>query len=319
MNINVQHSRAVQGLMGVIAPGNWLPVLADGRLLGARPADAAQRFDDLYRTFADSWRVNARSSLFDYEAGLTPSSFVVDGWPVAQPQGCVAPPQPAGPSANVVPTAIGDVEATRLCQGIVDSERQRNCIQDVMATGERGFAATYLATEKLEQRPAPLPPVLVAPADNSRLPAAQVRFEWQQPTNGVELVGYRHCLWHADELFDLNRCAQLEVNRGGLLDALAKRVAGLPRVLWLLLIVALVITALLVLIRYGRKAWVWAFFLLLLALSLWLLGNRRLPELPRSTDVSALRPNKVYFWKVVAETTEGVVVESKTRRLEVTP
>ena len=84
MQINLYHGRAVDGIMGAIAPNNWLPRLSNGDFLGPRPASLAQRHHDLYETFADSWRVDATSSLFYYEPGLSPSSFVVPGWPVAE-------------------------------------------------------------------------------------------------------------------------------------------------------------------------------------------------------------------------------------------
>src|SRR5262249_31523454 len=39
LNINVRQARGTEGLMGSIAPGNWLPGLPDGTLLGPRPAN----------------------------------------------------------------------------------------------------------------------------------------------------------------------------------------------------------------------------------------------------------------------------------------
>lgn len=101
MNINVYHGRATEGIMGAIAPNNWLPNLSNGDFRGPRPDSRAQRRHDLYETFADSWRVNETTSLFYYEPGLTPAAFIVPGWPVSEAQSCLAPPQPGVP----VPTA----------------------------------------------------------------------------------------------------------------------------------------------------------------------------------------------------------------------
>lgn len=138
--------------MGTVAPGNWLPVLSNGDLLGPRPVDLSQVHRDLHETFARSWRVDTTTSLFDYEPGLSPRAFVLENWPVSGSQSCVAPPQPGGPVASPAPAAIALTEAERLCRSIVDPERRANCAQDVMTTGEPGFAKTYGATEALDRR-----------------------------------------------------------------------------------------------------------------------------------------------------------------------
>lgn len=320
MNIDVRHARAVEGVMGAIAPNNWLPALSTGALLGRQPGDLAQRHRDLYETFADSWRVDAASSLFDYEPGLSPQSFVVEDWPVAETQSCLAPAQPGGPAPAPAPVQIAEAEAEQLCREIVDPERRKNCALDVVATGEAGFAGTYLATDKLERRFLPAPPTLVSPGNNARLTPQAVDFAWAAPPDTGDVnIRYRHCLWNADELYDFNRCLKVGASAGSLLDRIVSVPAKyLPFALCIALLVALILIALLLVVRYRLKGVLVALALavvlvaILLALDRWHSGGQF------KTTVADLEPGKVYFWKVVAETNEGIVIESKTRRFEVT-
>ncbi|MEM7281619.1 MAG: hypothetical protein AAF438_08325, partial [Pseudomonadota bacterium] len=102
MNINVRKARATDGIMGTIAPGNWLPALSDGSQLGPRPGDLGLRYQQLYETFANSWRVVDTTSLFDYEGGMSTASFTNQTWPAFAPNNCVAPPITGG-SQNLTP------------------------------------------------------------------------------------------------------------------------------------------------------------------------------------------------------------------------
>jgi hypothetical protein len=316
MQIDVFHGRAVDGIMGAIAPNNWLPRLSNGELLGPLP-DLPQRHHDLYKTFADSWRVDATSSLFYYEPGLGPSSFVVPDWPVAEAIGCVAPPQPGVPGPTQPITAIGQAQAAQICADVVDPKRRDNCIQDVKATGDAGFAEGYRQSQRLDQRVQIAPPKLVSPAHNARLPATLVDFEWT-PVPGTEPIDVTHyfCLWKSGERFDFNNCTVLGVDGGGLLGgiippAIEKR---LSPVVCLILILLLVLLALILFIRKKRKAAVWVLILaLLLAVVCWL--HRR--GEPTSMRVRNLVPGEIYRWKVMTDTKDGLVTESETHRFEV--
>jgi mono/diheme cytochrome c family protein len=321
MNIEVRHARSTEGVMGAIPPGTWLPALSNGALIGARAADLAQRHTDLYETFANSWRVDATTSLFDYEAGLTPQMFVVDTWPVAAAQQCVAPPQPGGPVSRAAPPAIARAQAETLCQGLVEVERRSNCVADVMATGEPGFARTYAASEALERRVMPGAPVLVSPQDHVRIAARPIDFTWtaRPGAEGIDVV-YRHCLWRGDENFDLERCVKLPggtPSSGSLVDRLKHRFGLL---LWIVLLVLLLIAVLLVL-RYRGKGAVFAVLLVaaVLAVLVLLARARAGGTRPRTSHVASGVQGKEYSWKVIAETRDGVIVESETYRLEVAP
>jgi len=213
MNIDVRHARATEGVMGRIAPGGWLPALSTGAELGAKPADAAARFSTLYGRFADSWRVRAGASLFDYEMGLGPSRFDVKGWPAPTNGACAAPPTPGLPAGGAPPKPIAEAEAKKLCAGLADPDRRRNCAADVAATGERAFAELYLNTEKVALRPMPAAAKPLTPADNAVVPAGEVRFAWRAPKAGQQRLTVKHCLWSGAELFDAARCTPVGAGR----------------------------------------------------------------------------------------------------------
>jgi hypothetical protein len=123
------------GVMGIIPPGAWLPALPNGLSLGAMPATLPQRYARLYGTFAKAWRVTAGDTLFDYAPHTSTSSFTVAGWPRLGGN-CILPgKQPTRPvSVDVAESA---------CKDVRDPSAHKNCVFDVMVTGETGFARTY--------------------------------------------------------------------------------------------------------------------------------------------------------------------------------
>lgn len=311
MNIDVRHARATDGVMGAIAPGNWLPALPDGTLLGPRPAGFQQRYQVLYETFADAWRVTDPTSLFDYEPGLSTGAFTVDSWPMESPPSCTAPPQPGGPQTTTAPATLAAAEAEKLCSAVAAPDRRANCVQDVTATGERGFAETYVLTERIEGKPAPAAPVLRFPEDNADL-AQSVNFGWTRASDsGGGQVSYRHCVWGADRLYDFNNCSavgnQPPAGRGPFR-------AGLVALIGLLLFVVLLMTRL----KHKRLVLALVAIAILPAVLLALyLGRTPADSTTASTTVARLESGKVYFWKVVAADGQGGTVESQTRRFTV--
>jgi hypothetical protein len=143
LNVNIADADAYEGLMGARPAGSWLPTLPDGTSLGTIPASLTQRYDGLYRTFADAWRVPEGSSLFEPQPTPAAIDLAAAAWPKA------APPCTLGEKAAVEPAKQG--EAEEACHGLADYERRRNCVFDVALTGEAGFAKTYLETERLER------------------------------------------------------------------------------------------------------------------------------------------------------------------------
>ncbi|MEM7480967.1 MAG: hypothetical protein AAF481_07310 [Acidobacteriota bacterium] len=313
MNIDVRHARAVRGVMGAVAPGEWLPALANDTWLGPRPADLSQRYVDLYQTFAESWRVTGATSLFDYAAGLGPESYAIRDWPPESPQSCIAPPQPGGP-AKVPPAApMPAAQAQGHCAGLIDGQRQANCVADVMATGEVSFAETYLETERLALLPTPTPPRLATPADLAVVPAADVRFAWntaEAPDGGP--LTYRHCVWSGEELYDLNRCVVI----GSTGTPSWRSPSFGPGYCWIAIIALALWILLLIFTRRSHK---WALVILLivavLAALLCLIATNA--GTADTVTIEDLGGSPTYYWKVVAEDQHGTVVESETRRLEV--
>ena len=141
LDVDVPWTPAVRGIMGVLAPGSWLPALPDGTSLGPKPASPGQRYDDLYRKFADAWRVTSSNSLFDYAPGTSTDTFTLRSWP--QRDGpCVVPRTPV---AHPVEPEV----AEKACSQVMGKNRHDDCVFDVMVTGELGFAKTYLATQQV--------------------------------------------------------------------------------------------------------------------------------------------------------------------------
>lgn len=319
MHVNVYHARAVDGIMGAIAPNNWLPRLSNGDFLGPRPASLAQRHQDLYETFADSWRVDASNSLFHYEPGLSHESFLVPGWPVSAAQNCLAPAQPGVPIPTAPITPMAQAQAEQHCAGLDDPQRFDNCVQDVMATGDAVFAASYQQSQALDQRILIAPPQLNKPADNAELPAGQVDFEWA-PVPGTEVIDvtHYHCLWKSNERFDFNQCTVLGTDGSPLDEYIPPTILEhLSPMVCIVLLLALLLLAIILYLANRRKLSLWVIVLaLLLALVCWIHHHYRADE-PTSTRIESLIPGEVYRWKVVTETKAGLITESETRRFEI--
>jgi hypothetical protein len=141
LNVSVHRTPASEGVLGALAPGSWLPALSDGTSLGPQPANLHQRYVDLNQTFADSWRVTAATTLFDYAAGTSTATFTIPAWPLENPP-CVIPENPGVPVEPLDPDT-----AQELCRVVVDKDRNADCISDVVATGEPGFADAHHVSE----------------------------------------------------------------------------------------------------------------------------------------------------------------------------
>ncbi len=142
LTLNVYQTTANQGIWGVLAEKSWLPALPDGTSLGPRPAAPSDRYDVLYETFADAWRVTDKTSLFDYAAGTATADFTRREWPRFEASSCsIEKQRPAEPARRGV--------AEEACGGITDEVRKANCIFDVSVTGETGFARAYKTMEKI--------------------------------------------------------------------------------------------------------------------------------------------------------------------------
>jgi cytochrome c551/c552 len=218
LNIDTRHVRATEGLMGAIAPGNWLPALPDGREMGTRPADLQQRRHDLYEEFGNSWRVTDATSLFDYEPGKSTKSYTVADWPTFDAKASHVPPPGPGTAGQKGPAkGLTLEEATQLSAQIVDPALRAHCIQDVMVTGNKGFVDTYLTTDRIRRNAPPIPPLLVFPEDQARNLDNIVKFVWRPSTDPEgEAIAYRLYIWPTSVLPDNNQAvpvAAIEVSQ----------------------------------------------------------------------------------------------------------
>jgi hypothetical protein len=145
LNIEVLNSPAREGTMAPILPGNWLPLAPGGGSFGPKPAAANDRYTLLNKKFADAWRLDMTTSMFDYGPGANTDTFTDRNWPPPPGAACKGPLTAGRPTAGR-PTAEGvtrDV-AQRLCREIKDKAALQTCIADVQATGEKSFVKAYL-------------------------------------------------------------------------------------------------------------------------------------------------------------------------------
>jgi Divergent InlB B-repeat domain len=207
LNIDARNTRATEGIMGAVSRGGWLPALPDGSSLGPKPSNLHQRYLSLYGKFADAWRVNDKTTLFDYAPGMSTKEFTVATWPEESPKSCVAPKQPGGPIDRPPLKPLPLEYAQKVCAGIPAKDRRANCVQDVQVTGEVGFAKTYLAAEKIDLNKAPVAPTLIYPKENEVTGGDIVRFTWNRTKDpDGDFVAYRHCMWLAGETPTFNDC-----------------------------------------------------------------------------------------------------------------
>lgn len=141
LNLNISRTPALEGIMGDVQDG-WLPRLPNGTSLGPRPTSLTARYNDLYKTFGDAWRVTTVSSLFDYAPGTSTKTFTYAGWPpTAAP--CTVPKQ------TPLQTLLPESQAQEACKRVRDPGRRARCVFDVRVTSDPGFAKTYELTETL--------------------------------------------------------------------------------------------------------------------------------------------------------------------------
>lgn len=141
LNLDVFHTTAREGIMGARYKGSWLPRLSDGSALGAMPAAMHDRYVELYVKFADSWRVNDETSLFDYALDTSTKTFTFKEWPKEDGPYVIGNGPVAKPLARNV--------ATKLCRGVVGKNEKADCVFDVMVTGNRGIAKSHLFSQQI--------------------------------------------------------------------------------------------------------------------------------------------------------------------------
>ena len=143
LNVDVPRTNALEGVLGVIPGNSWLPHLPNGASMGTMPGPLHQRYVDLYQKFANAWRVNNKTSLFDYKPGTSTATFTMKSWPLEHPP-CVIPHvKPVRPAPRQV--------ALQACRAVAGKNMHADCLFDVVATGNQGFAKTYLASQRIQK------------------------------------------------------------------------------------------------------------------------------------------------------------------------
>jgi opacity protein-like surface antigen len=156
LNIDVLHAPRAEGLLGPVPPGSWLPNVPGGVSVGPIPAALDRRYADLYQRFGNAWRVTEATSLFDYAQGTGPATFTLANWPPASGPCRLQEAQPAKATTVAV--------AQRACSVVKGEPSRKNCVFDVSATGNLGFAETYAKTEQVIAEATGQPYVLVQPS-----------------------------------------------------------------------------------------------------------------------------------------------------------
>ena len=144
MDVEVVNTAAIGGIMGHIGVGEWLPRGGEGSNFGPMPASLSDRFTVLNSKFADSWRVDDKTTLFDYPPGMTTADFTDATW-ASEGADCSTSSVPGPKVAEPTPRPV----AARLCRRIEDEAAREECIFDVTVTGEKGFASLHAKSLKL--------------------------------------------------------------------------------------------------------------------------------------------------------------------------
>src|SRR5207344_3338086 len=92
------------------------------------------RYVTLYKTFADSWRITDKTSLFVYAPGTSTKTFTDPDWPAEKPP-CKLKPEFQIPGVKVHPGMPVD-RAEAICRIVTDKQLYKNCVFDVATTGD---------------------------------------------------------------------------------------------------------------------------------------------------------------------------------------
>jgi len=147
LNVSVSNTRADEGVMGFIPKGSWLPRLRNGVDVGPMPASLHNRYVTLYKTFADSWRVTDKTSLFVYARGTSTKTFTDPDWP-AEKLPCKLKKEFQIPGVKVL-QGMPVARAETICRVVSDKDLYKNCVFDVATTGDVTFAKGYVFAEEI--------------------------------------------------------------------------------------------------------------------------------------------------------------------------
>jgi len=147
LDVQVFNTPAREGVMGPVLAAEWLPRAPDGTSFGPKPVSLLDRHLILNHKFADAWRVNSSTSLFDYAAGTTTADFTDSNWPPESGKSCTSTTV-SGPTPKVK-RPRPDI-ARKACRGIKDKAIYANCIFDVSVMGDAIAAKGHRRADKLK-------------------------------------------------------------------------------------------------------------------------------------------------------------------------
>ena len=208
LNISVSRTQADEGLMGAIPQDTWLPLLPSGASVGPMPASLSDRHATLYNTFGEAWRLTDTTSLFVYERGTSTSTFTDRHWPAGQLPCRLEPPFEI--PGWVIPQGMEIHKARQVCSIITDEGLNRDCVFDVVTTGDADFARAYRVTQELRRRSSAVQiaatheavvTAIVSPLiGGGPTPRGTVTFYVDDNVSGqpIELNGAGHARWKKD-------------------------------------------------------------------------------------------------------------------------
>jgi hypothetical protein len=141
LQVSVFHTSAYDGIMGARSKGSWLPRLSNGSAFGAKPAALHDRYVELYLKFADSWRVNKETTLFDYAEGTSTETFTNRAWPTENGPYEVG----SGPVAKPLPLKAAQLA----CRDVVGKNEKADCVFDVRVMGNAKIARGHILAQKI--------------------------------------------------------------------------------------------------------------------------------------------------------------------------
>ncbi len=147
LDVSVSQTSADEGVMGFVPKGSWLPRLRNGADVGPMPASLHDRYVTLYKTFADSWRVTDKTSLFVYAPGTSTKTFTDPDWPAEKPP-CKLKPEFHTPGVAVL-KGMPVARAEMICRVATDKKLYKNCVFDVATTGDETFAKGYAFAQEI--------------------------------------------------------------------------------------------------------------------------------------------------------------------------
>jgi hypothetical protein len=131
LNVWINPSPALKGKLTGLLGNNDGDKANDPIVRGtSKVLSVTPEYDELYTSFADSWRISQQESLHDYNEDETTASMSNRAFPDRS-----APP--------IEPKALATAEATCKAGGILSLALLKNCAFDLAATGNQRYVRAY--------------------------------------------------------------------------------------------------------------------------------------------------------------------------------